>query len=94
LTTYTSRGRSRLKRVLLALSMVFALVIVATGVGGYLIYRRLSNNITVDNSANGVLRHTSSTADTRRTSWSSDRTPGSARAASEVARRSAAAART
>jgi LCP family protein required for cell wall assembly len=50
------RKRSRAARIAIAIGLVLALLVVAAGVGGYLIYRHLNSNITVDNSANGVLR--------------------------------------
>jgi LCP family protein required for cell wall assembly len=59
-STTPSRKRSRLARVAIALGIAFALVIGVVTVGGYLIYRHLNGNITVDNSAHDVLRNNAS----------------------------------
>jgi LCP family protein required for cell wall assembly len=55
-TTYTSLGRSRLKRVLIVLSVVLAVLVASTAVAGALFYRLLNSNITVDHSADAILR--------------------------------------
>ncbi len=49
-------GRPRWKRAAIAVSTTFALLLGLIGVTGYLLYRHLDSNITVDSSANDELR--------------------------------------
>ena len=55
MTTYTSRGRARMRRGLLAVTLVFCVLAATIGVGGYLFYRHLNANILVDHSADSIL---------------------------------------
>ena len=59
-STTPSPKRSRLARVAIAITVALALLVVVVFAGGYLIYRHLNGNITVDNSANKVLRQSAS----------------------------------
>ena len=54
----SARRPSNWRRAVLALSLSFALLLAVGAVGGVLIYRHLSSNITVDNSANDLLGRT------------------------------------
>jgi len=56
-TTYTSRGRRRLKRLLIAMTVVAAVLVTTTVVAGALFYRHLNSNITIDHTADRILRH-------------------------------------
>jgi LCP family protein required for cell wall assembly len=54
-TPSVSRPHTRWKRAALAVGITFALLLGIAGVGGYLIYRHLDSNLTVDNSADNEL---------------------------------------
>jgi len=55
MTTYTSGGRRRLKRVLISIAVVLAVLAASTVAAGALFYRHLNSNITVDHSADAIL---------------------------------------
>jgi LCP family protein required for cell wall assembly len=54
-TPSASQPPTRWKRAAMAVGITFALLLGAAGLGGYLIYRHLDSNITVDPSAEGEL---------------------------------------
>lgn len=57
-TAGSPAGHSRVRRAAAAIGIVFALLFSAVGIGGYLVYRHLESNITVDHSADSELRAT------------------------------------